>query len=101
MTELRTSRQDLRQNNGANGDGSTNLDLAMRQNNILEARICALERAYVGPQVPDSSPALPPRYQDVALAETTTARPGHRSELQSRSSRSQSPPLATPHRTPI
>ncbi|KAJ7300460.1 hypothetical protein DFH08DRAFT_979652 [Mycena albidolilacea] len=76
-TELRTPRQDLRRNNGANGDGTTNLDLAMRQNNILEARIRALERAYVGPQVPDPSPALPPRYQDGALAETTTTRPGH------------------------
>ncbi|KAJ6527768.1 hypothetical protein B0H19DRAFT_1083855 [Mycena capillaripes] len=76
-TELRTSRQDLRRNNVANGDESTNLDLAMRQTNIIEARIRALERAYGGPQVLDSSLALPPRYQDVALADTTTARPGH------------------------
>ncbi|KAJ7510985.1 hypothetical protein B0H11DRAFT_1036615 [Mycena galericulata] len=55
-TELRTSRQELRRNN----DGII-LELAMRQNNILEARIRDLERAHMGPPLSDS---LPPGYLD-------------------------------------
>ncbi|KAJ7492965.1 hypothetical protein B0H11DRAFT_2277538 [Mycena galericulata] len=56
------ARQELGRNNDGDGDGSTAiLELAMRQNNILEARMRALERAYMGPPLSDS---LPPGYLD-------------------------------------
>ncbi|KAF7362980.1 hypothetical protein MVEN_00649600 [Mycena venus] len=55
---------ELGQNNATNGDGIRDLELAMRQNSILEARISALERE-LRPQPSDSSL---PGYREFGLS---------------------------------
>ncbi|KAJ6559572.1 hypothetical protein B0H19DRAFT_1260280 [Mycena capillaripes] len=59
------ANQELGRNNDANWDGRTNLELAMRQNDVLEARISALERELKKPNMgPEVSGSSPPGYQD-------------------------------------
>jgi hypothetical protein len=64
MPERRSPGADypvLGRSNGADWDGSLNVQLAARQNHILEERISALERELRPQQL---SNALPPTYSD-------------------------------------